>query len=119
MCSTYSGLESLSIGQTEAGLSAGFSHTQILYLILLPQALRNLIPSFIGLFVSLIKDTSIAFIVNVPELTTVASQVNNHTQLYPMQIYVFIGFVYFILCRGFSLLAEWLGNRGKQAGYVS
>ena len=49
---------------------------------LLPQALRNVQPSLVGIFIGLLKDTSLAFIVNVPELTTVAG-VNNRVQIYP------------------------------------
>jgi ABC-type amino acid transport system permease subunit len=50
--------------------------------------------------------TSLAFIVNVPELTTVAEQVNNRTQIYPMEIFLFIGLIYFILCGGLSWAAR-------------
>ena len=52
------------------------------------------------------KDTSLAFIVNVPELTTVAEQVNNRSQIYPMEIFLFIGLLYFILCGGLSWAAR-------------
>ena len=74
--------------------------------VLLPQALRNLTPSFVGLFVSLIKDTSLAFILNVPELTTVAGQINNRTQLYPSEIFLFTAALYFLLCGGVARLGE-------------
>jgi len=106
MYSTLAGLESLSRGQTEAGIAAGLSQGQVLWLILLPQALPNLVPSYVGLLVSLIKDTSLAFIVNVPELTTVAGQVNNRSQIYPMEIFIFIGLLYFLLCSGLSWAAR-------------
>jgi polar amino acid transport system permease protein len=106
MYSTLAGLNALSRGQTEAAISAGFSQGQMLWLILLPQALPNLVPSFVGLLVSLVKDTSLAFIVNVPELTTVAEQVNNRTQIYPMEIFVLTGLFYFVLCSSLSLVAR-------------
>jgi polar amino acid transport system permease protein len=48
--------------------------------------------------VSLIKDTSLAFIVGVAELTHVATQVSNRTMIYPAQIFLFIAVIYFILC---------------------
>jgi polar amino acid transport system permease protein len=106
MYSTLSGLESLSTGQSEAGIASGLSQGQVLRLVLLPQALVNLVPSYVGLLVSLIKDTSLAFIVNVPELTTVAEQVNNRSQIYPLEIFLFIGLLYFILCGGLSWAAR-------------
>jgi polar amino acid transport system permease protein len=74
--------------------------------VLLPQALRNVQPSLVGIFIGLLKDTSLAFIVNVPELTTVAGQVNNRVQIYPLAIFVFTGAVYYLLCCGLSLLAN-------------
>ena len=57
----------------EAALSTGLSHNQAMLYIILPQGLRNMIPSFVNQFVSMIKDTSLAFIVGVSELTHVAS----------------------------------------------
>ncbi|NDL61852.1 amino acid ABC transporter permease [Acerihabitans arboris] len=109
MHTTLSGLNALPAGQVEAGIASGLGEWQILRTILLPQAMPNLLPSYIGLMVSLVKDTSLAFIVNVPELTTVAGQVNNREQIYPTEIFVFIGLIYYLLCYGLSLLAAKLG----------
>ena len=112
MYSTLSALEALSRGQREAGMASGLSEGEVLRWILLPQALRNLVPSYLGLFISLIKDTSLAFIVNVPELTTVSSQVNNRTQIYPAEIFLFAAFLYFLLCSGLTLGTRvWLGGK--------
>lgn len=108
MHSVLSGLRALPRPQREAGLAAGFTDLQVLRWILLPQALRNLMPSFVALFATLIKDTSLAFIVNVPELTMVASQVNNRTQLYPAEIFLTVAAFYFLLCHGLDLLVRHL-----------
>lgn len=105
MHSVLAGLNALPSGQREAGLAQGFSATQILWHILLPQTLRNVLPSLVGIFIGLIKDTSLAFIVNVPELTTVAGQVNNRVQIYPATLFVFIGVVYYLLCSGLNQLS--------------
>ncbi|WP_413734143.1 amino acid ABC transporter permease [Sodalis sp. RH21] len=109
MHTTLAGLNALPAGQIEAGIASGLGEWQILRAILLPQAIPNLLPSYIGLMVALIKDTSLAFIVNVPELTTVAGQVNNREQIYPTEIFVFIGVIYYLLCYGLSALATRLG----------
>ena len=106
MHSVLAGLQSLPRGQYEAALTQGFAPGQTLRLILLPQALRNVQPSRVGIVIGLLKDTSLAFIVNVPELTTVAGQVNNRVQIYPLAIFVFTGAVYYLLCCGLSLLAN-------------
>ena len=92
------GIEGIPRGQTEAGLSTGMARSRVMLFIVLPQAVRNMIPSFVNQLVSLIKDTSLAFIVGVAELTHVATQVNNRTMVYPAQIFLFIAIIYFILC---------------------
>src|SRR5471030_460118 len=116
MHSTLAGLESLPVGQSEAGIASGFSQWQILRTLLLPQAWPNLLPSYLGLLISLLKDTSLAFIVNVPELTTVAGQVNNRVQIYPAEIFLFVGLIYYLLCATLAGIAgRWMrgGNRGS------
>ncbi|WP_074013038.1 amino acid ABC transporter permease [Candidatus Sodalis sp. SoCistrobi] len=107
MHATLAGLRALPTGQVEAGLASGLSHGQVLRLILLPQAWPNVLPSWTGLLTSLIKDTSLAFIVNVPELTTVAGQVNSRLQIYPAEIFLLIGALYYVLCASLTALAAW------------
>lgn len=112
MHSVFAGIHALPSGQYEAALTQGFSTQQILWRILLPQAMRNILPSLVGIFISLLKDTSLAFIVNVPELTTVAGQVNNRVQIYPAAIFIFTGVVYYLLCCSLEQLAKrWRINR--------
>ena len=106
MHSTLAGLQALPSGQYEAAQTQGFSPWPALRLILLPQVLRNVLPSLVGIFIGLLKDTSLAFIVNVPELTTVAGQVNSRVQIYPAAIFIFVGVVYYLLCSGLGVLAR-------------
>jgi polar amino acid transport system permease protein len=105
------GIEGIPKGQTEAALSTGLKSWQVMLYIVLPQGLRNMIPSFVNQFVSLIKDTSLAFIVGVSELTHVATQINNRTMAFPTEIFAFIAVVYFILCFAFTSLSRWLEQR--------
>jgi polar amino acid transport system permease protein len=105
------GIEGIPKGQTEAAISTGLSHRQTMLYIILPQGLRNMIPSFVNQFVSLIKDTSLAFIVGVSELTHVATQINNRTMAFPTEIFIFIAIIYFILCFFFTSLSRWLEER--------
>lgn len=106
MHSVLAGLNALPAGQYEAALSQGFSPVQTLWTILLPQGLRNVLPSLAGIFINLMKDTSLAFIVNVPELTTVAGQVNNRVQIYPAAIFIFTAVIYYLLCSGLGLVTR-------------
>ena len=63
-----SGIQSVSIGQMEGARSTGMSFVQALWHVVLPQAYKNMIPTIISQFVSLIKDTSLATIIVVPEM---------------------------------------------------
>lgn len=92
------GVISLPKGQMEAARSTGLTHGQAMRHIILPQALFNMIPSFVNQFVSLTKDTSLAFIIGVNELTKTATQVNNRTMNAPTEIFLAIAVLYFIIC---------------------
>jgi polar amino acid transport system permease protein len=105
------GIEGIPRGQMEAALSTGLHPRQAMIFVILPQALRNMIPSFVNQFVSMIKDTSLAFIVGVAELTQVATQVNNRTMNYPAEIFLFIAVIYFIICFAFTTMSRLLEKR--------
>ncbi|MGM0610582.1 MAG: amino acid ABC transporter permease [Thermodesulfobacteriota bacterium] len=92
------GVQSLPRGQMEAARGSGLSHFQAMRYIILPQSLRNMIPSFVNQFVSLTKDTSLAYIIGVNELTRTATQVNNRSLNAPTEIFITIAVLYFIVC---------------------
>ena len=105
------GIEGIPRGQMEAALSTGLLYWQAMIYVVLPQGLRNMVPSFVNQFVSLIKDTSLAYIVGVSELTHVATQVNNRSMIFPTEIFLFVAVVYFIICFVFTSLSRWLERR--------
>jgi polar amino acid transport system permease protein len=105
------GIEGIPKGQVEAAISTGLRPRQAMWFVILPQALRNMIPSFVNQFVSMIKDTSLAFIVGVDELTHVATQVNNRTLTSPTEIFLFVAAIYFVICYAFTTLSRWLERR--------
>ncbi|MDD4951977.1 MAG: amino acid ABC transporter permease [Desulfovibrionaceae bacterium] len=92
------GVLALPKGQMEAARGSGLSHVQAMCFVILPQSLRNMIPSFVNQFVSLTKDTSLAYIIGVNELTRAATQVNNRTMNAPMEIFLTMLVLYFIVC---------------------
>jgi polar amino acid transport system permease protein len=92
------GVIALPKGQTEAARGTGLSHYQTMVHVILPQSLRNMIPSFVNQFVSLTKDTSLAYIIGVNELMRTATQVNNRTLIAPTEIFITIAVLYFIIC---------------------
>jgi len=92
------GVLALPKGQMEAARGTGLSRMNAMRHVILPQALFNMIPSFVNQFVSLTKDTSLAFIIGVNELTKAATQVNNRTMTAPTEIFITIAVLYFIIC---------------------
>jgi len=73
LCDIFrAGLQSLHVGQYEAGLAVGLTRVQILANILLPQSLRRSLPAFANYVTQLIKDTSIASAIAVPEIMFLA-----------------------------------------------
>jgi polar amino acid transport system permease protein len=96
--SVHAGLVAVGAGQWQAAASLGMTRAQALRYVVLPQALRMMGPSFVNQWVTLIKDTSLAYIVGVPEFTFLATQINNRLMIYPVQIFLFVAFVYLLLC---------------------
>lgn len=107
------GIDGIAQGQWQAGYALGLRRQQILRLIILPQALRAMVPSFVNQWATLIKDTSLAYIVGVPELSFLAAQVNNRAMVYPTEIFLFIGALYWGLCVGTDRLATLLARTGQ------
>ncbi len=105
------GILSIGKGQMEAARATGLSHAQAMAYIILPQALKNMIPSFVNQFMSLTKDTSLAWFVGLFELTTVSSQVSNRVLIAPTEIFLFCAMVYFIICYSLSAASRWLEGR--------
>ncbi|GAB6037100.1 amino acid ABC transporter permease [Fundidesulfovibrio butyratiphilus] len=113
------GVLSLPKGQMEAARGTGLSKTQAMVSVVLPQALFNMIPSFVNQFVSLTKDTSLGFIIGVGELTKVATQINNRTMNAPGEIFITIACMYFVICfvlTSFSRRLETKINRYQARG---
>ena len=105
------GVQSLPKGQMEAARGTGLSHTQAMIHVILPQALFNMIPSFVNQFVSLTKDTSLAFIIGVGELTKAATQINNRTLTAPTEIFITIALLYFVICFCLTEFSRFLERR--------
>ena len=83
-----SGINAVSRGQAEAARAIGLTFPQSLRLVVLPQALRTVVAPLGGLFVALVKNSSIASIIAVKDLTYLTNQLGNDTARY---IPVFLG----------------------------
>ncbi len=98
-------------GQFEGARSLGFGTLGTLRHVVLPQALRNMLPSLVNQFASTIKETSLGYIIGLQEVSLIASEINNLELTKPLPIYLILASSYFLLCFGLSRLAFWLERR--------
>ncbi|WP_337271279.1 amino acid ABC transporter permease [Oryzifoliimicrobium ureilyticus] len=105
------GIVALGHGQMEAAKALGHSYLGAMRFIILPQALYNMIPSIISTFVSTIKDTTIGYVINVPDLTFAASQVNNQLLTQPFQVFLILAIVYYAICWSLTQVANIIERR--------
>jgi polar amino acid transport system permease protein len=99
------GIQNIPPGQFEAAMSTGLNYYQTMRRIILPQALKQMIPAIVGQFIAIFKDTSLAYVIGVLELTFVAQGLNNRLMVYPFEIYATVAFLYFVCCYSMSLVA--------------
>jgi len=109
------GISAVSRGQREAALALGLSRTYSIFGIELPQALPSIVPAVAGFYIGLIKDTSLAYIVGLQELTREAKLIADFT-FRPLEIYVVIAVVYFALCFPMSRLVPTIEQRLRRTG---
>ncbi len=93
------GLQAIPLGQIEAAKAVGLNGFQTMALIVLPQALRLVIPAIVGQFIALFMDTTLAIIVGLMELLAVGKavlEINVEWKLLNMEVYLFIAAVFWV-----------------------
>jgi len=105
------GIRALPKGQLESARSLGLSYAQALRLVVLPQTLKNGLPSIVSQLVSTIKATSLGYIIGLSEVSFIATQINTLVFTQAVQVYLILALTYFILCFGLSRLAFLLERR--------
>lgn len=106
-----SGLNSIEKGQIEAARSSGLTYTQTLWHIILPQALRRMVPPIVGQFISLLKDTSLAVVIALPELMNHAQIINGQNVNYVIPIFLLVAVMYFVVNYSLSLVSRRLEHK--------
>ena len=104
------GIQSIHRGQTEAARSLGMSYAQCMRYIILPQALRRILPPLAGQFISLIKDSSLLGIIAIRELTKAARE-GVTASLQPFEIYMVLALLYLVLTFTLSMFVQHLERR--------
>ncbi|MET9427978.1 MULTISPECIES: amino acid ABC transporter permease [unclassified Streptomyces] len=113
------GINAVPKGQREAAYALGMSKTQVMTTVLMPQAVRSMLPTIISQLVVTLKDTSLGFIILYPELLNSARLIASNTQVngqYPyVSTIVVVGAIYVAMCLALSALATWIEKRGRRA----
>ncbi|NLU73750.1 amino acid ABC transporter permease [Streptomyces sp. HNM0575] len=106
-------------GQTEAAYALGMSKTQVMTTVLIPQAVRSMLPTIVSQLVVTLKDTSLGFVITYEELLYAGRQlastilVDGENPYVPV-VLVF-GAIYVAMCLALSALANWIERRGRRA----
>ncbi|PFR24743.1 glutamine ABC transporter permease [Bacillus cereus] len=106
-----SGLLSIEKGQIEAARASGLSYAQTLWYIILPQALRRMVPPLVSQFISLLKDTSLAVVISLPELMHNAQIINGQNVNYMIPTLLLVACMYFVANYSLSLVSRKLESR--------
>ena len=104
------GIQSVPRGQVDAATATGLNYIQTMWNVILPQAIRNMIPSLVTQFIVLFKDTSLASIIGMMDLTKAAQTVSQR-ELRPFEMYIFIAVVYWVFTYSMSWFSRWLEIR--------
>lgn len=119
------GIQALPAGQYEASRALGLGYMRTTVWVVMPQALYNALPSLLSQFISIIKETSLGYVINVQEITFAANQVNNQLLTKPFQVFFILAISYYVLCYVLTRLADALERRiarkrlGEQAPVAS
>jgi len=106
------GIQSIPKGQMQAALSTGLDYKQTMRYIIIPQALRNMIPSLLTQSVIIFQDTSLAYVIGLKEFLRSASVVDAR-EVRSLELYTFVGIVYFIFCFTMSYFTKkWEAKKG-------
>ncbi|EGP5091806.1 amino acid ABC transporter permease [Enterococcus faecium] len=105
------GLNAVPKGQMEAGLSTGLTYVETMRTIVLPQAFKSMIPAIVSQLISLIKDTSLAVIISLPELSHQARIIYGQNTNYVLPMFIIMTLMYFVVCYALSLLSGYLKKR--------
>ncbi|WP_204122503.1 amino acid ABC transporter permease [Lacticaseibacillus mingshuiensis] len=106
-----SGINAVPVGQMEAARSNGLTYVQAMTVVILPQAFKAMIPALVSQFISLVKDTSLATIILLPELTYHAQIIYGQDVNYTIPMFVALAVLYFVFNYALSLISRVIDRR--------
>jgi polar amino acid transport system permease protein len=107
------GIQAVPQGQRDATLALGMTHAQMLLSVVLPQAFHAMLPVLASRYVVVIKNTSLAFLIGLADLTEIGKEINGRLMTSPIQVYITILAVYFCVNRLISFGMSRLEDRDR------
>jgi polar amino acid transport system permease protein/polar amino acid transport system substrate-binding protein len=104
------GIQAIDIGQTEAARSLGLGYLKTMQKVILPQAIKIMIPAFLNQFITTLKDTSILSVISVRELT-LNGQIIIARNYLPFEVYSYVAVMYLVIITALSLLSKKLERK--------
>jgi general L-amino acid transport system permease protein len=107
------GLQAVPRGQSEAARALGLNSALLVLLIVLPQALKAVIPAIVGQFIGLLKDTSLLSLFGLSELIGISRSISAQPQFLGRyrEVYLFDGLIYWVFCYAMSLASQRLERK--------
>lgn len=105
-----SGIQAVPRGQREAALTIGMTRYQVMHWVVLPQAIRIVLAPIGNIAIALLKDTSVASLIATPDLMLRAQDLSS-VYFMPLETYLIVGAMYFVMCFPLSLLMRGLERR--------
>jgi polar amino acid transport system permease protein len=109
------GIRAVPPGQTQAAQALGLGYLATLRLVVLPQALRNVVPSIVSQLVLLIKETALGAVIGMTELMQQFMELADRHHEHTLQIYLLLGVSYFLLCYPLALAGRRLETQRNPA----
>jgi glutamate/aspartate transport system permease protein len=107
------GLQSVAAGQHNAGVATGLTQGQIMRLIILPQALRGMMPALLTQGLIAFQDSTIASVISVPEVMQTTTVINAREQD-PITLYVTLAVIFFVICYALSQTINRMERHGRR-----
>jgi polar amino acid transport system permease protein len=104
------GILSVPAGNIDAARALSLNPLQIQLWVVLPQAFFNMIPALTGRYITAVKNTSLAFLIGLSELTEIGKEINARLMTAPVEVYVTLLMIYFVVNRGISHVTRRLEN---------
>jgi glutamate/aspartate transport system permease protein len=104
------GIQSVSRGQVNAGYALGMTYGQTMTNVVLPQAVRNMLPVLLTQTIILFQDTSLVYAIGAKDLLK-AAEISGRNYNRPVEMYLFVALVYFVICFSLSMLVRRLNKK--------